>query len=49
MVGPPIALSDTPMREAASAPSLGADAEALLSELGYDGAAIQSLRDDEVI
>ena len=49
MVGPPIALSDTPLAEAAPAPSLGGDAEAILAELGFDATAIQALRDDEVI
>lgn len=49
MVGPPIALSETPLREAAPAPALGADAEAVLAELGYEPAAIASLREDEVI
>ncbi len=49
MVGPPIALSETPMCEAGLAPVLGGDAEAVLAELGYDAATIQSLRDQEVI
>jgi len=49
MVGPPIALSETPLRDAVPAPSLGGDTEDVLAEIGYDVAAIAALRDGEVI
>jgi len=48
MVGPPIALSETPFREAEPAPTLGGDADAILEELGYDLAAIAALKEKEV-
>ncbi|MEM8497115.1 MAG: CoA transferase [Pseudomonadota bacterium] len=49
MVGPPIALSDTPLRGALPSPDLGADSGAILQELGYDAAAIDALRNGEVV
>jgi crotonobetainyl-CoA:carnitine CoA-transferase CaiB-like acyl-CoA transferase len=44
MHGFPVKMSDTPCRIRRPAPALGADSEAVLGELGYDGAAINGLR-----
>ncbi|TVV76716.1 CaiB/BaiF CoA transferase family protein [Sphingomonas solaris] len=49
LVGSPIAFSDAALREAATAPALGADTDAVLGELGYTDTDIAGLRDAGVI
>ena len=48
-LGNPVKMSLTPPRLRAAAPALGADAEAILRELGYADADIAALRDGRVI
>jgi formyl-CoA transferase len=45
----PFALHDEPQRRAHRAPAIGADTESILSELGYDTAAIEALVADGVV
>jgi crotonobetainyl-CoA:carnitine CoA-transferase CaiB-like acyl-CoA transferase len=45
----PVKLSATPARMETPPPALGADTEAILGELGYDGAAIEALRREGAI
>ena len=42
----PVKLSETPGRLETPPPALGADTDAILAELGYDGAAVAALRRD---
>lgn len=49
LVGSPVEFSASSPRNAASAPALGADSEAILGELGYDPAEIERLRAAGVI
>jgi len=44
LLGPPVALSRTPGDGTHPAPALGADTDAVLAALGYDGAAIARLK-----
>ncbi len=49
LLGPVAKLSATPARVASAPPTLGADSEAILGELGYDAEAIADLRRNGVI
>lgn len=49
MVGPPIAMSETPLRDAQPAPALGGDTDTLLQSVGFDEDAIAALRDAGVV
>lgn len=49
IVGQPIKLSRTPAEIRTATPELGADTDAVLSELGYDSAAIADLRARQVV
>jgi crotonobetainyl-CoA:carnitine CoA-transferase CaiB-like acyl-CoA transferase len=49
MSGNPIRMSESPMREFAPAPELGADTESVLHELGYSADEVAAFRANEVI
>ena len=49
LTGPPAKLSRTPIRVRSAAPELGAHADEILAELGYDAEACARLRSDGVI
>ena len=49
MVRPPIDFEETPLPPYEKAPLLGADTEAVLSDLGYSDAEIQSMIDDKTV
>jgi crotonobetainyl-CoA:carnitine CoA-transferase CaiB-like acyl-CoA transferase len=49
MVAPPLQMSDTPLQVQGPSPALGEHSDEILSELGYGGDDIASLRESGVI
>ena len=49
MIGSPVKMSQMPFRVRLPAPELGADTDAVLRELGYDSARINTLRRNKVV
>ncbi len=49
MVGPPLQMSETPLRVQGSSPALGQHNDEILAALGYDDAQIAAMREGGVI
>jgi crotonobetainyl-CoA:carnitine CoA-transferase CaiB-like acyl-CoA transferase len=49
MVGSPIQFSETPTETTQASPTLGADTDTILADLGYTASEIEDLRAAEVI